>query len=71
MRCSSGSLLCAIRGPILMITLGGLLAIDRFGSYSFTRTWPVLIIVLGVLKLLQLFADSSYNGAGPQSGGVQ
>ncbi len=49
----SGNLLCAIRGPILMITLGVLLAIDQFGPVSFGRTWPVLLIVFGLFKLAE------------------
>ena len=44
--------ICAIQGPVLMITLGVLLAIDQFGSVSFGRTWPVLLIVFGLFKLL-------------------
>lgn len=47
------SFLQAIRGPIMLITLGSLVAIDYAGIYAFWRTWPVLIIVFGVLKLLE------------------
>jgi hypothetical protein len=47
----NGNFLCAIQGPILLITLGALLAIDQFGTYSFARTWPVLLIVFGIFKL--------------------
>jgi hypothetical protein len=47
----NGNFICAIRGPILMITLGSLLAMDQLGSLSFGRTWPVLLIVFGLLKL--------------------
>jgi hypothetical protein len=43
----------AIRGPIMLITLGALVAIDYGGIYAFWRTWPILIIVFGVLKLLE------------------
>ena len=43
----------AIRGPIMLITLGVLVAIDYAGIYGFWRTWPVLIIVFGVLKLAE------------------
>ena len=46
------SVLGAIRGPILLITLGVLLAIDHLGPVSFTRTWPVLLIVFGLFKLI-------------------
>jgi hypothetical protein len=45
--------LCAVRGPIMLITLGVLLSIDHFGSVSFARTWPVLLIVFGVFKLME------------------
>ena len=43
----------AIRGPIMLIALGSLVAIDYAGIYGFWRTWPILIIVFGVLKLLE------------------
>ena len=49
----NGNFLCAIRGPILMITLGVLLSIDQFGGVSFARTWPVLLIVFGLFKLAE------------------
>jgi EamA domain-containing membrane protein RarD len=58
----NGSFLCAIRGPILMITLGVLLAIDQFGAnsaLSFTRTWPVLLIVFGLFKLAERASTKS------------
>jgi hypothetical protein len=43
----------AVRGPLLLITLGALLAVDHLGPFPFWRTWPVLIIVFGLLKLLE------------------
>ncbi|HTC87941.1 MAG TPA: hypothetical protein VK686_06560 [Bryobacteraceae bacterium] len=43
----------AIRGPVMLIALGSLVAIDYAGIYGFWRTWPILIIVFGVLKLLE------------------
>ncbi len=45
--------LCAIRGPVMLITLGVLLSIDHFGTISFARTWPVLLIVFGIFKLME------------------
>ena len=47
------SLIQAVRGPIMLITLGTLVAIDYFGIYGFARTWPILIILFGILKLLE------------------
>jgi len=41
----------AIRGPVLLVTLGTLFMIDHSGGISFGRTWPVLLIVLGILWL--------------------
>jgi len=53
MSANSYEVMQAIRGPILLITLGTLVAIDYFGPYRFSRTWPILIIVFGILKLLE------------------
>lgn len=47
----SRALVHAITGPIILITVGSLFALDRFSGYPFDRTWPVLIIVIGMLKL--------------------
>jgi hypothetical protein len=55
----NGSLIAAIRGPLMMITLGVLVTIDHFGSVSFWRTWPVLLIVIGLLKLAERFGAKS------------
>lgn len=49
----TGNLICAIRGPVMLILLGILMAIDQMGSYSFARTWPALLIVFGVFKLAE------------------
>ena len=66
---NASAYVAAIRGPVLLITLGIVLAIDHFGSYSFARTWPVLIIVIGLMKLLERTLahrpDSPAGPAGP------
>ncbi len=49
----ASTLVQAIRGPIMLITLGALVAIDYAGVFGFWRTWPILIIVFGILKLLE------------------
>jgi Domain of unknown function (DUF5668) len=46
------SLLRAIRGPVILITLGVLFALNNFTPYGFGETWPVLLIVIGLLSLL-------------------
>jgi Domain of unknown function (DUF5668) len=48
----SANLLRAITGPIILITVGVLFAFDRFTEFRFGQTWPVLLIVIGLLKLL-------------------
>ena len=47
------SVIQAVRGPIMLIVLGSLVAIDYAGVYGFWRTWPILIIVFGLLKLFE------------------
>ena len=46
------SILRAIRGPVTLITLGALFALNNFTPYHFSETWPVLLIVFGLLSLL-------------------
>ena len=49
----NGNLAQATRGPVLLITLGSLIALDTFHGIGFSRTWPALLIVFGVFKLLE------------------
>ncbi len=50
---NSAQLIQAARGPVMMITLGVLMAVHNFGQYSFGRTWPLLFIIFGILKLAE------------------
>jgi hypothetical protein len=43
----------AIRGPVLLITLGILFAIHQANILSFSRTWPLIIIMIGIMKLIE------------------
>jgi Domain of unknown function (DUF5668) len=43
----------AVRGPVLLITVGTLFAIHQAGILPFFRTWPLILIVVGVMKLLE------------------
>jgi hypothetical protein len=70
MSSNSAMLMRAIRGPILLITLGTLFTIDYFGNYRFYRTWPVLLIVFGAMKLLErLCAGHAAGGSRATQGG--
>jgi len=51
----------------MLITIGSLIAFDTFDGYSFARTWPVIIIVLGVLKLFERMT-ADHPAEPPQSG---
>ena len=53
MRRGEPSMVRAIRGPITLITVGVLFALNNFTPYSFDKTWPVLLIVFGLLSLLR------------------
>jgi len=60
----------AIRGPVMLITLGSLFALDHLGMLGLERTWPLLIIMFGVLKLLERAGaprQDQYPGQGAQS----
>jgi hypothetical protein len=42
----------AYRGPIMVITIGILFVLNNFTQFSFGETWPVIIIVAGLISLL-------------------
>jgi hypothetical protein len=58
------SLLRAIRGPVMLITIGLLFALNNFTQYGFNETWPVILIVGGLLSLLG--RSNSVPPGGPQ-----
>ncbi len=68
-------MLHAIRGPVTLITLGVLFALNNFTPYRFSETWPVLLIVFGALSLLGRSTSSNapqppygYPPAAPRPG---
>ena len=72
---SNPTLLRAIRGPIMMITIGVLFALDHMTEFTFGRTWPAILIVLGVLSLGDRFTGPKASGPtsrrDPDFGGEQ
>jgi len=63
---------CTIRGlmgPAVIITVGALFLVDqvRGGDFSFGRTYPVILIVLGIISLAAAAApaDGHISGAVP------
>ncbi len=68
---NSPNLIHAIRGPIILITVGVLFALDHMTEFSFTRTWPVILIVIGLVTLGERFLkprpdrpDPNFRGEG-------
>jgi hypothetical protein len=68
----------AVRGPVILICLGVLFAVDQAGGVGFHRTWPVLLVVYGVLKLVERLlappvgpppAPASWTPGGPGNWG--
>jgi len=55
-RCRARSLM----GPAVLVTIGVLSLLDSVSRFGWHRTWPLLILVIGVVKLLQ----SSASGTG-------
>lgn len=52
-----------LMGPIILITIGVLFMLDELGHWGFDRTWPVILIVIGVVKIFERFfspAGSTY-----------
>jgi hypothetical protein len=57
----------AIRGPILLITVGILFALHQAGVLSFFQTWPLVVIVAGVMMLIErLFVPRGPSPGGPR-----
>jgi apolipoprotein N-acyltransferase len=42
----------AIRGPVMLTLLGALFALGQWTPYNFHRTWPALLVVYGLLRLI-------------------
>ena len=76
MNANDVNLLRAIRWPVTLITLGTLFALNNFTNYGFHQTWPVLLIVFGLLSLLGCTtsippAGVPPSGSSPGAGGAR
>jgi hypothetical protein len=49
-----------LMGPAMLITLGVLFLLDSVSRVGFGRTWPAILLVIGVVKLMQ--SNASSNG---------
>jgi Domain of unknown function (DUF5668) len=65
--------LCTIRGlmgPAVIITIGVLFLLDQLGGgdFSFGRTYPIILIVLGIISLAAAAAPTEGHVSGPAGG---
>jgi len=58
----------AVRGPLMLIALGVLLTLHRFQDIRFSKTWPALLILLGVMKLVERAALKAGQNSEPTAG---
>ncbi|HTZ84368.1 MAG TPA: DUF5668 domain-containing protein [Candidatus Acidoferrales bacterium] len=49
-----------LMGPAMLVTLGVLFLLDSTSRIGFGRTWPAILLVIGVVKLIQ--SNASYTG---------
>jgi membrane-bound ClpP family serine protease len=43
----------SLTGPVILITLGVIFLLEEFVPHlGFRKTWPVLLVVFGILKLI-------------------
>ncbi len=55
-----------IMGPAMLVTIGSLFLLENLHALSFGRTWPVILLVIGGVKLLQ--GSASTEGHVPSLG---
>ena len=60
---------CTIRslmGPAIIITVGVLFLLDqmRGGYFSFSSTWPVILLVIGAINLVSSLSSAEGHNAG-------
>ena len=55
-------------GPLILIVLGVLFLMNNVfpGTFSFGRLWPVILIVIGVVKIVEAIQK---KGGGPPADG--
>jgi len=70
MNANDVNLVRAIRWPLTLITVGTLFVLNNFTDYGFSQTWPVLLIVFGLLSLLGRTTGIPPAGVPPSGGGA-
>ena len=58
-----------IMGPVILITIGALFTIQQMHwRYSFHELWPVILIVIGLVKVAQAMAPTTGHMSGEPAG---
>ena len=70
MNANEANLLNAVRWPVTLITVGVLFVLNNFTQFGFHQTWPILLIVFGLLSLLGRSARSPTPPPGGSGGTV-
>jgi len=48
-----------LMGPVVLITIGFLFLADRLNPFlSFARLWPVILLAIGVVKIIEATAST-------------
>jgi hypothetical protein len=68
MNSSLAALIRALRGPVLLIAFGVLLALGNLSVIRFGSSWPILVIVYGVMKLAEATAPKDAGSPNPAGG---
>jgi hypothetical protein len=55
-RCSTRGLM----GPAVLVTLGLLFLAGNMSEYGFDRTWPILLVVIGAIKIVRYVAAGDH-----------
>jgi hypothetical protein len=59
-----------LMGPAVLVTLGLLFLLEAQDVISFERTWPVLLVVIGLVKVYQSSASTAGHIGGPPPTGA-
>jgi hypothetical protein len=57
----SHGIIDAIRGPIMLVALGVLMAADQSDRFGIDRTWPLLMVLFGLLKLASYLTGGKHE----------
>jgi hypothetical protein len=57
----SHEIIDAIRGPVMLAALGLLMAADQSDRIGIDRTWPLLMVLFGLLKLASYLTGGKHE----------